>query len=213
MIHIVFDLDGTLADTQRIHEKIESDFLASKWVRIEPVLIGKTYAGRSPSEWIPECLHENNVVFHTDEIDHFIDSKDLRVIDLLKTGDIVLMDGVKEVLKTFFDQGMKMGISSWACREFIDEFLIYFDLDMIDATTSANEVVHKKPAPDVFLASFEKLEKIHGKPTEKWVIGDGKTDIIGGNASGAKSILCYHDYDIPYTYRIDAFRELLDIIK
>ena len=84
---------------------------------------------------------------------------------------------------------------------------------MIDATTSANEVVQKKPAPDVFLASFEKLEKIHGKPTEKWVIGDGKTDIIGGNASDAKSILCYHDYDIPYTYRIDAFRDLFDIIK
>lgn len=30
MIHIVFDLDGTLADTQQIHQEIESDFLASK---------------------------------------------------------------------------------------------------------------------------------------------------------------------------------------
>ena len=29
-IHVVFDLDGTLVDTQRIHERIESDFLASK---------------------------------------------------------------------------------------------------------------------------------------------------------------------------------------
>lgn len=29
-IHIVFDLDGTLTDTQKIHQQIESDFLKSK---------------------------------------------------------------------------------------------------------------------------------------------------------------------------------------
>jgi beta-phosphoglucomutase-like phosphatase (HAD superfamily) len=49
---------------------------------------------------------------------------------------------------------------------------------MIEVSTSANEVLHKKPAPDVFLSSFEKLEKIYGKPDVKWVVGDGKTDII-----------------------------------
>jgi beta-phosphoglucomutase-like phosphatase (HAD superfamily) len=29
-IHIVFDLDGTLTDTQGIHQQVESDFLQSK---------------------------------------------------------------------------------------------------------------------------------------------------------------------------------------
>ena len=54
-----------------------------------------------------------------------------------------------------------MGISSGACRDFIDAFIAYFTLDMIEASTSANEVTRKKPAPDVFLSSFAKLEEIY----------------------------------------------------
>jgi len=29
-IHIVFDVDGTITDTQKIHQQIESDFLKEK---------------------------------------------------------------------------------------------------------------------------------------------------------------------------------------
>ncbi len=213
MIHIIFDLDGTLADTQKIHQNIESDFLVSKWVLLDPEVIWNTYAGRSPSEWIIECLDQNNVNFSQDEIDRFVESKDERVIDMLKRWKIDLMPWVLGSLQEFKKRWIKMGISSWACREFIDEFITYFQLNMIEASTSANEVVNKKPAPDVFLSSFDTLEKLYGKPTEKWVIWDGKTDIIGGAAAGAKTILCYHDYDISYNFRIDNFSEILDIIK
>lgn len=213
MIHIVFDLDGTLADTQQIHQQIESDFLATKWVIIDPEKIGQTYAGRSPSEWIPECLRQNSMNFSQDEIDLFIESKDERVIDLLTRWKIELMSWVSETLREVQKRGIKMGISSGACREFIDEFVEYFHLDMIEASTSANEVIQKKPAPDVFLASFAILEKLYGKPTQKWVIWDGKTDIIGGAAAEAQTILCYQNYNIMYDYRIDNFSEILSIIN
>lgn len=63
-----------------------------------------------------------------------------------------------------------MEISSGACRKFIDAFIIYFSLDMIESSTSANEVQNKKPAPDVFLSSFAKLEEHYEKPTQKWVV-------------------------------------------
>ncbi len=212
MIHIVFDLDGTLADTQRIHQKIESDFLLSKWVMIEDELIGKIYAGRSPTEWIPECLTEHSVNFHHDEIEEFVSTKDARVIALLWDGEIELMPWVFDVLTSFAWRWIKMGISSGACREFIDEFIVYFHLDMIEASKSANEVEHKKPAPDVFLSSFWKLEELHGKPDVKWVVWDGRTDIIGWRAAWAKTILCYNEYDIPYDAQIAHFGELTDII-
>jgi beta-phosphoglucomutase-like phosphatase (HAD superfamily) len=214
MIHIVFDLDGTLADTQRIHEKIESDFLASKGVIIEPTLIGKTYAGRSPSEWIPECLAHHSVLFSHDEIDVFIESKDDRVIALLSEWEISLMPWVIETLNIFQTRWIKMGISSGACRTFIDAFIAYFSLDMIESSTSANEVEHKKPAPDVFLSSFAKLENLYGKPTQKWVVWDGKTDVIGGRASWAQTVLCFHEYpEISPDFQITRFSELQNIIS
>lgn len=214
MTHIVFDLDGTLADTQRIHQKIESDFLASKWVILDPKIIGQTYAGRSPSEWIPECLTQNNIIFSHNEIGVFIESKDEKVIALLWKWEISLMSWVIDTLRVFRTQWIKMSISSGACREFIDAFLTYFSLDMIEVSTSANEVTHKKPAPDVFLSSFSKLEKLYGKPNQKWVVWDGKTDIIGGKASWATTVLCFHEYpEISPDFRITEFCELQNIIS
>lgn len=213
MIHIVFDLDGTLADTQKIHQQIESDFLASMWVIINPDNIGKAYAGRSPIEWIPEFLIENSIPFIHDEIIDFVESKDQKVFALLKAGKIELMPSVKETLLSLAGRWIKMGISSGSCREIIDLFIEHFQLNMIEVSTSANEVINKKPAPDVFISSFEKLEKIHGNPMEKWVVGDGKTDIIGGNAAGAKTILCYNHYNIDYNYMIKHFPEIIKIIS
>ncbi len=212
MIHIVFDLDGTLADTQKIHQQIESDFLASKWVSIQPDIIGKTYAGRSPVEWIAECFTENHVDYEQHEIDAFVHSKDARVVELLHNGKIELMPWVLETLSKLKNTWVKMWISSGACRAFIDDFIEYFHLDMIEASTSADEVIHKKPAPDVFLSTFQKLEQLYGKPEKKWVIGDGKTDVIGGNAAWAQTILCYNTFDVPYLYRIDFFEEILTYI-
>jgi beta-phosphoglucomutase-like phosphatase (HAD superfamily) len=66
-----------------------------------------------------------------------------------------------EILELLHKNDYKIAISSGACREFIDEFIRYFKFeDIIIASTSSNEVEFKKPNPDVFLASFKKIEDI-----------------------------------------------------
>ena len=85
---------------------------------------------------------------------------------------------------------------------------------MIMASTSANEVEYKKPAPDVFLSSFARLEELYGKPIQKWVVWDGKTDVIGGKASWANTVLCFHEYpEIFPDFQITEFSELQNIIS
>lgn len=84
---------------------------------------------------------------------------------------------------------------------------------MIESSTSANEVQNKKPAPDVFLSSFEKLEELYEKPTQKWVVWDGKTDVIGGRAAWAKTVLCFHEYpEINPDFQVAEFNELHYIV-
>lgn len=176
--HIVFDLDGTLSDTQKIHQKIESDFLKEKWVNIEPQDIWMRYAGRTPQEWIPELLTKENIYFTLEEVKNFVSKKDEIIISLLKKWDIELMPHTIETLKYLHGQEYKIGISSWACREFIDWFIAYFNLkEIITASTSANEVEKKKPHPDVFLNCFKKIENIHGKSEIKYVVGDWRSDV------------------------------------
>ena len=187
--HIVFDLDWTLADTQIIHQKIEADFLKTFWVEVNPEEIWKKYAWRSPQEWIPELLDELSIKYTQKDIESFVDWKDEKVIELLKSGKINLMDWTTEVLKNLYSKWYRLWISSGACREFIDNFIEYFNFnDIIDASTSANEVVNKKPHPDVFLRSFEQLEKKYWKSIERIVVWDWWSDVIWWKASNAMTI-------------------------
>jgi len=187
--HIVFDLDWTLADTQIIHQKIEADFLKTFWVEINPEEIWKKYAWRSPQEWIPELLDELSIKYTQNDIESFVDWKDEKVIELLKSWKINLMDWTTEVLKNLYSKWYRLWISSGACREFIDNFIEYFNFnDIIDASTSANEVVNKKPHPDVFLRSFEQLEKKYWKSIERIVVWDWWSDVIWWKASNAMTI-------------------------
>jgi len=214
--HIVFDLDWTLADTQIIHQTIESDFLKKFWLNIEPKQIWLIYAWRSPQEWIPELLAENNIDYTNKDIDDFVDSKDEQVISLLKKWDIKLMDWTLELLKNLHKDWYKIGISSGACREFIDNFIEYFNLIMIESSTSANEVKNKKPHPDVFNKSFEILEKNYWKPSQKWVIWDWWSDVEWWTKTGAKTI--WINSNSPknkelLNFQINTIKEVYNLIK
>lgn len=188
-IHIVFDLDWTLADTQIIHQTIESNFLNSKWVYLEPLYIWKTYAGRSTIQWIPELFKDRWISFEQKEIEDFVAWKDEKVITLLNQWKIFLMPFAKETLEILSKKWYKIWISSGACRKFIDNFIQYFSLWMIEASTSADEVERKKPNPDVFDKSFEILKTKYWIPKTKYVVWDWKSDIIGWHASWAITIL------------------------
>lgn len=216
--HIVFDLDWTLSDTQKIHEQIESDFLKGKWIYIEPKTIWVKYAGRTPQEWIREVLFSENIDFSREEIENFVASKDEIIISLLRNWKIDLMPHTFEILTFLNKKNYKIWISSWACREFIDEFIKYFNLEkLVIASTSANEVKNKKPNPDVFLASFKKIEEIHGISDLKFVVWDWWSDIEWWHKAWAKTVwLNYWKKsklnEIYCNFEIETLRELENIL-
>jgi len=187
--HLVFDLDGTLSDTQKIHERIESDFLKEYWVFIEPKTIGSRFAGRTPQEWISEVLSAEQKEFSWKYLETFVSQKDQIVLNALSKWEIELMPFAHETLQYLVQKWYKIGISSWACREFIDAFIVYFHLqEIILVSTSANEVKNKKPHPDVYQASFDKLVGLDRVPDTTYVIGDWWSDVVGWHHAGAKTV-------------------------
>ena len=187
--YIVFDLDWTLTDTQGIHQQVESDFLKSKGVAIEPETIWIKYAWRTPKERISELLSSEKIDFTQKEVDDFVDGKDAIILSLLHAGKIGLIPYTMETLHYLSEKWYKIGISSGSARDLLDELITYFGLDnIIVASTSANEVKNKKPHPDVFLSSFSKIEEIYGIPDEKYVIWDGWSDMEWWHKAWAKTI-------------------------
>lgn len=213
MFHIVFDLDWTLVDTQDIHQNTEAHFFESKWIHIDPKEIWRIYGWRSTVEWMPEFFSKHNVDISMDEIIHFINSKNDALVKWIKAWKIQLMPWVLETLNTLHSKA-KIWVSTWGCRSFIDAFLDYFNLmDIIEVSTSADEVLRKKPAPDVFIRSFDKLEKKHGKAVDKYVVWDAESDILWWKGAWAKTVLYLNKYEAPYDYFIELIEELNLIIK
>lgn len=216
--HIVFDLDWTIADTQKIHQQIESDFIKEKWFNINPLTIWVKYAWRSPQEWIPELLTSENIEFIKKDIDNFVAQKDNIVINLLWEWKIELMPYATEILEYLNNKNYKIWLASWACREFIDQFIKHFKLEkIIIASTSANEVEKKKPHPDVFLGSFNKIENIYGTPEIKYVIWDWWSDMEWWYRAWAQTIrLNYCNKlklnDIYCNFEIESLKDLKNIL-
>ncbi len=217
-IHIVFDLDGTLTDTQKIHQQLEADFLKKKWIFIDPQSIGIRYAGRTPQERIWEVLAEKGIDFTQEEIETFVEGKDNIIISLLEKGEIELMPHTYETLQYLQRKNYRIWLSSGACREFIDRFIRHFGFeDIIFASTSANEVERKKPHPDVFLSSFSQLENFHGTPDGTYVVGDGRSDMEWGHKSWATTVRLNYfkkpkKNDTYCNFEIESLKDLQNIL-
>lgn len=217
-MHLVFDLDWTLSDTQKIHEQIESDFLKEKWVYMEPTLIWRRFAWRTPQEWISEVLMKEKINYSKEELENFVSKKDKIIIWLLKKWKIELMPFAYKTLSYLNQIGYRIWISSWACREFIDEFIKYFELEkIIIASTSANEVENKKPNPDVFSKSFQKIETIFWVSDDKYVIGDWWSDMEWWYKAWAKTIWLNQSNksklnEVYCNFEIESLRELRNIL-
>lgn len=216
--HIVFDLDWTIADTQKIHQQIESDFIKSQWYVITPESIWIKYAWRSPQERIPELLRSENISFVQSDIDNFVHNKDSIVIDLLQKWEIQLMPYAFEILKYLHNKNYKIWLASWACRTFINQFILYFWFEnIIIASTSANEVENKKPHPDVFLNTFKQLEDRYWKSEISYVIWDWRSDMEWWYRAWSETVrLNYLNKtklnDIYCKYEIQSLKELEDIL-
>lgn len=96
---------------------------------------------------------------------------------------------LKELLT---DAAIKMWISSGTSVISLQKLITLFNLP-IAFYTSADEVEHKKPAPDVFEKTFEKMWA--AQDDLRIVIWDWVSDIIGGKAAHAHTIFVSENAD------------------
>jgi beta-phosphoglucomutase-like phosphatase (HAD superfamily) len=65
---VIFDMDGVISDTQKLHSKVESDILSRFGINISPDEITFRYAGVKTKEFFKDLLTDKGVVFSLDEL-------------------------------------------------------------------------------------------------------------------------------------------------
>ncbi|MDB4984720.1 MAG: hypothetical protein JWM20_899 [Patescibacteria group bacterium] len=190
---VIFDLDGTIFDTQTpVHATAECSILATHGIILEPAEISERFAGMSTLKVFKDLAP------HLDEHELF-DQKWNMIREMLESKHPEPIKGMDRLLAHLRLKKTLTAVASASPRWYIELMMkknigkriseavgpvfrdtplgYYFQQNYV----SADEVENPKPAPDVFL---EAAKRLGVDPQRCLVIGDGMSDVRGGTAAG-----------------------------
>ncbi|MFC3886578.1 pyrophosphatase PpaX [Bacillus songklensis] len=173
---ILFDLDGTLIDT---NELIISSFLHT---------LNKFYPNKYQREdvlpFMGPTLYETFVSIDKERVQELIDTYreyNISHHDLL----VKEFEGVFETVQWLKEQGYKLGIVTTKMSNVVMMGLKLTKLDQFfDVIVAIDHVTNPKPHPEPIEKALQQLD---AKPEEALMVGDNHHDILGGKNAGTKT--------------------------
>lgn len=180
---IIFDMDGVLADTERIHAAAECEVLKRHGIPFDAENLSKRYAGMPESDIWPAVFKANNKEMPS--INSLMDEK-FEVFKVMVTDGVPEMPGVEELIALLKGSHIPIGVASSAEPQYIELVLTGLKLKpLFNAITASAEVTHGKPAPDIFLLAAKKLGV---EARNCIVIEDARSGTLAAKAAGMKCI-------------------------
>ena len=180
---VVFDLDGTLADTVPViaHHIAETITSFGTLVRPEDVV---PFIGR-PLEVALAGLTE--LPDDDPRIEEIITAYRIRwrsAVDL--HGETLLLPGARSLLRRLREAGLAVGVVTAKTHAIADHLLVSMGIrDLVDVLVGTDEVPHGKPAPDSALLA---LKLLNVDAADTWYIGDALSDVAMALAAGMRPL-------------------------
>jgi beta-phosphoglucomutase family hydrolase len=158
---LIFDCDGTLADTMPVHYRAWCHLLGPMGI-----VFGEerfySLGGMPTAKIVKLLADESNVV--VPDIEATVRTKEGMFLTLLD--QVKPIAAVTEIAKQYRGR-MPMAVASGGYRQIIELTLKHIAVDgWFDATVCAEDVTKHKPEPDVFLEAAKRL----GVPAESCVV-------------------------------------------
>ncbi len=178
---VIFDMDGVLSDTERLHVQSEERQLSR--LGIDPgVLAGGAYMGVSDREFFTAVFREHGVVA---DVEAAIAEK-WKLMSECPDDAIAAVPGALALVERLHRRGVPLAVASSSPRPFIERVLRCLDvLDRFSVVMSGDEVARGKPEPDVFLAVARALGMA---PVECVVIEDSRNGMIAARRAGMRCV-------------------------
>ncbi len=151
---VIFDWDGTLADTKRAVVHAFQKVLVEAGCVVTDRFIERRM-GIGTKKTLEEALRECNNEFDDKMLENLVSEKIESQIELFKT--VSLFEGATELLEEL--QGRtKIALATMSGRKVVDKLLPEKRIEgCFDVVVTADEVSKPKPDPEVFMVSAAKL--------------------------------------------------------
>lgn len=199
---LLFDVDGTLADTEDGHLIAFNHTFAEyglDWNWSEE-LYDELLSVTGGRERIKYYIDQYNPSFERpDDLDTFIrkmhKDKTEYFVQLMSEGGIPLRPGVRRLISEAREQGIRLAIATTTSPANVEALLSNaMDPDAMswfEVIVAGDMVPAKKPAPDVYLYALEKLGL---KAEECMALEDSENGIHSSLGAGIKTIIAINKY-------------------
>jgi HAD superfamily hydrolase (TIGR01509 family) len=197
---IIFDVDGTLAETEEAHriafnEEFAAQGLPWEW---DKALYKELLAVTGGKERIRHYIEHYKPPKGEEALERVAEihkAKSARYMRMISDGSVPLRPGVKRLIEEAKAAGLKVGVATTTSTPNV-EALIQATLgapatEVFDAMACGEEVSAKKPAPDLYALALEKLGVAHN---EAVAIEDSRNGLVAALRAGVPVIITPSDY-------------------
>jgi HAD superfamily hydrolase (TIGR01509 family) len=194
---LIFDVDGTLADTEEFHRQAFNAAFARHalpwyWGRRIYSDLLKVAGGQERIAWFIELVdippRDKSALKHKIAAIHA--DKTRFYAQYAAGGEIPLRDGIEALIVEARKGGLKVAIASTTTRANVESLLRHAHgapaIDWFDPIGTADATLLKKPAPDIYRFVLDRLELA---PDEAIAFEDSAIGLSAAKAAGVRTVV------------------------
>jgi HAD superfamily hydrolase (TIGR01509 family) len=178
---VLFDIDGTLVDSNDYHVAAWQTAFRRIGAKFDDQVV-HDQIGKGTDMLVPTLLPE------TDEAEQEALGEDHgRIFKAQFLSQVVPFAAARQLLEAVRDSGRQVVLASSASSDELDHYVELLDArEIIDASTTSDDVERTKPAPDIFATALKKLAPLDA--SEVIVVGDTPYDIEAAAQCGIAAV-------------------------
>lgn len=192
---LIFDVDGTLAETEEAHRQAFNDTFAANgmnWVWDVPTygILLKTTGGKERMQAYQLAYRADEPQLDWTRIKALHAQKTERYVEILATGGLVLRDGVADLITRAQKAGIRLAIATTTSRPNVDALTACCwekaPEDIFEVIATGEQVKAKKPAPDLFELA---LKGLNLPASDCLAFEDSRNGVLSATGAGIRTIV------------------------
>lgn len=193
---VLFDFDGTLADSEQGHRRVWNAILADYGITLDESLYKAELSGLP----VPDTARRVIELFSPDvSVETLITRKTQETAAVFKETPVPLMPFARELLQACKAKGLKLALVTASSQAELKPSLEYHDLlKYFDTLVTRDDVTHSKPNPESYLLG---LRRLGVEADQAFAVEDTSHGVDAAHAAQLRVLAVPNEYSQDHDFR------------